>query len=375
MSGSDSVTELMEQANEEWGRRGKSPSIEIRREERDDDSSKRRNRRNRRTSGASGSEEDSPKQKKRKEETTSKAARRKRKTSRSDSEGSGKGKKRAHKRDKDDGSEAEAGSRRKRAKKKVSDSSGPDSSDSDSDECFDNFTKLAGIWKFETRPRFMQKRKVVNGMEWKEIMDTKREYREECRQNGMGESAFAADANIRSTKFAAAKDNRADKLHPASFLRMPIVDPVEYWRRIPLKREPIYRNIPLKHCNGNVVVNELAIVRMHDRTATVTLKMFLDTNFAKRPGKDASTLDSDWEGPTKLRAVQSAIYSWQAVLRALWPMDATPEAVGQLLVKMDWGGSQRQDTARAALVEQFFNRAMIESAQLAVGRKPPADYR
>ncbi len=144
---------------------------------------------------------------------------------------------------------------------------------------------------------------------------------------------------------------------------------------VPLRREPIFRDVPLRHCNGNVVVNELAVVRMHDRSTPVTLKMLVDSNFAKRPGKEAATIDSEWEAPTKLRAAQAAFFSYQAVLRALWPMDSTPETIGQILVKADWGGAQRSDTARAALVEMFFNRIMIENASRAVKKGAPADYR
>ena len=114
---------------------------------------------------------------------------------------------------------------------------------------------------------------------------------------------------------------------------------------------------------------------MHDRSTPVTLKMFVDANFAKRPAREAATLDSEWEAPTKLRAAQAALYSYQAVLRALWPMDTTPETIGHILVKADWGGPQRTDAARAALVELLFNRVMIENASLAVRRGAPADYR
>lgn len=135
----------------------------------------------------------------------------------------------------------------------------------------------------------------------------------------------------------------------------------------------MFRDIPLRHCNGNVVVNELAVVRLHDRSTPVTLKMFVDSNYAKRPGREA--LDSEWEAPTKLRAAQAALFSFQAVLRALWPLDTTPETIGHILVKADWGGAQRSDAARAALVEQLFNRVMVENANLAVRRLAPADYR
>ena len=103
--------------------------------------------------------------------------------------------------------------------------------------------------------------------------------------------------------------------------------------------------------------------------------MFVDSNFAKRPGREAVALDSEWEAPTKLRAAQAALYSYQAVLRALWPMDTTPETIGHILVKADWGGASRSDAARAALVEQLFNRVMVENASLAVKRGAPADYR
>lgn len=371
MSGEDSISELMEQANEELDRLTRSPRREGSSNRKENSDKRKKNKASRKSTVSSGSEDDAERGRRKKRERS----RRKDSDTDSDADGSGRARKKKQRKEKASDSGTEKASRKKKNKRKAQSSSSSNSSDTDSDECFDNFTKLAGIWKYEARPRFMQKRSVVNAMEWKEIMDTKREYREECRQNGMGESAFAADAGIRTTKFPAAKDNRKDKLHPASLLRMPITDPAEYWRKIPVKREPVYRNIPLRHCNGNVVINELAIVRMHDRSATLTLRMFMDANFAKRPGKETGAMDLDWEAPTKLRAAQSAIYSYQAVLRALWPMDTTPEAIGQLLVKMDWGGSHRQDAARATLVEQFFNRAMMENAQLAVNRSAPADYR
>lgn len=86
-------------------------------------------------------------------------------------------------------------------------------------------------------------------------------------------------------------------------------------------------------------------------------------------------MDTDWDVPAKLRAVQTALYNHTALCRSLWPMDYTPEAIGHILVKMDWGGSSRTDAARAGLVEQFFNHVMIENAARAVKKKPPAQFR
>ena len=283
-------------------------------------------------------------------------------------------KKRKQKKQADSGTE-DTRKKKKASKRKRKESSDSVSDSSSSGEDIDNYDRLATIWKYEARPRFMQKRKIVNRMEWKEIMDTRREYREECRASGIGEATFMADATIPTKKYAACKDNRADKLHPASMLRLPILEPAEYWRGLPRRREPLYRDLPLNHCNGNIVINELAIVRLHDRGSPVTLRMFMDTNFAKRPGREVNSTEVEWEAPTKLRAAQSALFSYQAALRHLWPMDATPETICQTLVKADWGGSQRTDLARATMVELLFNRIMVENAARAAKGKPPADYR
>jgi len=242
---------------------------------------------------------------------------------------------------------------RKKGKKKRMMSS---SSSSSSGERVDKFTRLASIWRLETRPDWMKKKSIVNSMPWREIMDVRREHREECRLSGMGEAMFAADAGLPRLKFKKGHDNRADELHPASLLRLPVVEPKQYWKKLPTRRDPVYRNIPLQHCSGNVVINELAIVRMHDRTTPVTMKMLLDTNFAKRPTKESGNIDGDWEAPVKLRAVQTALASYTAVLRALWPQDYTPETLTQVLVKGDWGGQQKTDAAKATMAEQLFNR-------------------
>ncbi len=206
-------------------------------------------------------------------------------------------------------------------------------------------------------------------------MDVRREHKAQCKESGMGDAMFAADVQLPSKKFAEQKDNRSDRIHAASLLRLPVVEPDDFWRKVPTRREPVFRGIPLEHCIGNLVVNEIAIARLHDRCTPVTLKMFVDANFAKRPGKETEAVDGDWEAPVKLKAAQSAFFSYCAVLRALWPMDYTPEALGQLLVRTDWGGVHRTDAARAGLVELLFNRVMLENARRAVKKKSPVGFK
>ena len=314
-------------------------------------------------------EEDTEKGKRRKKR---KAEKRKDRDS-DDSSSSEKGKRRTRK----DGDSSEDDSRKKKKKKQKKRKRSTDSSESSSEEerHFDKFDRLASLWRIDSRPQWMKERSIVNKMKWGEIMEVRKEHKEVCRESGLGEAGlFTADVKLPTVKYAEGKDNRASRLHPASFLRMPIVDPEDYWKKMPVRREPVFRNVPISHCNGNTVVNEIAIARMHDRTQPVTLKMLIDTNFAKRPTKEASSIDVDWEAPVKLRVAQSAFFSYASVLRTLWPMDYTPEALGQVLVKMDWGGAHRTDAARANLVELIFNRVMIENAQRAVKGKQPAEH-
>jgi len=280
----------------------------------------------------------------------------------------------------------EDGKRKKKSKKRKERSDSEDGakkkskrknrySDSESEDEYDNFEKLAPLWRLEARPDWLQCRKTVNKTKWSTLMEYRREYRAEAKEIGLADSMFAADAQIKEKVFGKAADNRADKLHQAaSMLRLPVIDPEDYWARVPLKRDQIFRNVPLTHCNGSTVINELALVRLHDRTTPVTLKLFVDSNFAKRPAKEAA-IDSDWDAPVKLKMAQSAFFSYTAALRAIWPMDYTPEALGQLFVKMEWGGTGRSDAGRAGLIQTVFDRVMIENAQRAVKKKAPAEYR
>jgi len=54
---------------------------------------------------------------------------------------------------------------------------------------------------------------------------------------------------------------------------------------------------------------------MNDLATPVTMKMLLDANFAKRPTKEAASIDGDWEAPINLSAVQTALASYTVVMR------------------------------------------------------------
>jgi hypothetical protein len=159
------------------------------------------------------------------------------------------------------------------------------------EEEIDNWTKLAPLWPVEQRPKLLQCRATVNSHSMKELMKMEKMYRNQEKKMGKADRLFAKDPALPVVKVKSGKDDRRKELHESTFFRMPTVDPEDYWGQMPTSREPIYRHIPLKHCGAENAVNELVVVRMHDRGTPVSLKMFHGKNYVKRPNAEAMSLD------------------------------------------------------------------------------------
>jgi hypothetical protein len=163
------------------------------------------------------------------------------------------------------------------------------------------------LWPVEQRPKVLQCRATVNSHSMKELMKMEKMYRSQDKKMGKADRLFAKDAVLPVVKVQGGKDDRRSKLHKSTFFRMPTVDPEEYWGQMPTSREPIYRHIPLKHCGAENAVNEVVVVRMHDRGTPVSLKMFHGKNYVKRANAEAMSLDGGWEAPLKMRFIQEAL--------------------------------------------------------------------
>ena len=264
--------------------------------------------------------------------------------------------------------------RGKNKKKRRSPSSSDDNS-SASDVEQDNWTMLADVWPVDQRPDYLRVRKNVNKRDFGQLLQFEKLFRERRKLEGKTDALFGDDGAPPTKKYKEGKDNRMTKFHDASFLRLPLAEPAAYWGSVPKRRDHVYRAIPLQHCGAENQVNEVAIIRMHDRRTPVTLKMFHGRNYSRRPLQSAEAVDGDWETPPKLRALQEAILNFTAVSQSLWPMDFTPVIVSRVLVMNNWGAAAGPDTARAALVAKFFDWLMVDNAANAAKGKPPADYR
>ena len=165
----------------------------------------------------------------------------------------------------DESSEQEKSPHRQAGKKRKKGREAARSRSSSSDEELDNWDMLRDMWPLEQRPEAFRKKSVVRSMRFSHLLECRKQYREQARMEGKGDAMFEADSKLPVKKFDAAKDDRMDAIHEASMLRLPVSEPDAWWRRVPVRREPVFRNIPLKHSGCESIVNELVVVRMHNR--------------------------------------------------------------------------------------------------------------
>ena len=130
-------------------------------------------------------------------------------------------------------------------------------------------------------------------------MKYKKHYEALIKKEGKGDGEFGKDCQIPSSSFEAGEDNCASILHPARFQRAPVVEMKKFWHLIPVKRSHTYRRLALDHCGAAGKVSECVIVRAHDRSLPLRIKMFFSNNRAQKNLGISDTKDAaqDWEAP------------------------------------------------------------------------------
>jgi len=83
------------------------------------------------------------------------------------------------------------------------------------------------------------------------------------------------------------------------FQRAPVVDRKRYWHLLPVKRSHTFRRLALGHAGAEGKVSECVIVRAHDRSLPLKIKMFYSSNRAQKTLGVSETKDAaqDWENP------------------------------------------------------------------------------
>ena len=155
------------------------------------------------------------------------------------------------------------------------------------------------IWPLEDRPEEMQDPLVVGSLSFDQVMKYKKHYEALIKKEGKGEGVFGKDSQIPTCRFDAGEDDCASTLHPARFQRAPVVELKKFWHLIPVKRAHTYRRLALDHCGAASKVSECVVVRAHDRSLPLRIKMFFSNNRAQKTLGISDTKDAaqDWDTP------------------------------------------------------------------------------
>ena len=72
-----------------------------------------------------------------------------------------------------------------------------------------------------------------------------------------------------------------------------------YWHLLPIKRSHTYRRLALEHSGAEGKVSECVIVRAHDRSLPLKIKMFFSSNRVQKTLGASETKDAaqDWDSP------------------------------------------------------------------------------
>ena len=233
--------------------------------------------------------------------------------------------------------------------------------------------KLKDIWCMESRPSHMRHRSGIQGMSLSEIMKYKEHYELESQKRGVGAAIFGRDQRVKPRRYKSQRDDGVARLHPARWERLPMAEPKKYWRRVPKKRDEIFRHLHLAHYGADGLINEATLVKLHDRQVPVELSMLHGANFtrAKSQGQDSSA----WAEPTEVRQLQEAVLNYATVMHILWPFDFGPLVIMRVLIECRWGEAAGSDEkARIMIVSRFFNEIVKENSGRAVRGEPPADF-
>jgi hypothetical protein len=78
-----------------------------------------------------------------------------------------------------------------------------------------------------------------------------------------------------------------------------VAERAKYYDLVPVKRQPTYRRLALEHSGASGKVNECVIVRAHDRSLPLKLKMFSSSNRAQKGfgGAESKEAAQDWDNP------------------------------------------------------------------------------
>jgi len=162
------------------------------------------------------------------------------------------------------------------------------------------------------------------------------------------------------------------------FQRAPILERKKWWERVPVKHGHTYRRLPLEHCGAANKVGDIVIIRCHDRSYPLKLKMFLPANRTKKSFNSSENKDesADWEAAKGAADIREALLNMADITAELWPYDDTPRILQRILHNYNFGAAWRcAEQEKTKLLVEFCDGVLRENACRAVEKEPPLSFR
>jgi len=147
---------------------------------------------------------------------------------------------------------------------------------------------------------------------------------------------------------------------------------------VPVKHGHTYRRLPLEHSGAANKVGDIVIIRCHDRSYPLKLKMFLPANRTKKAFTSGENKEesADWEAAKGVADIREALLNLADITAELWPYDDTPRILQRILHNYNFGAAWRcTEQEKTKLLVEFCDGVLRENACRAVEKEPPLSFR
>jgi len=161
-------------------------------------------------------------------------------------------------------------------------------------------------------------------------------------------------------------------------LRAPILERKKWWDQVPVKHLHTYRRLPLEHGGAANKVSDVVIVRCHDRSFPLKLKMFLPANRAQKSFNASENKEetAGWESAKAVQDVREALLNMADIMAELWPYDNSARVLQRVLHNYNYGAALGGNEAdKVKMLVEFCDTVLRENACRAVEQETPLSYR
>jgi len=160
--------------------------------------------------------------------------------------------------------------------------------------------------------------------------------------------------------------------------RAPILERKKWWDQVPVKHSHTYRRLPLEHGGAANKVSDVVIIRCHDRSFPVKIKMFLPANKMQKAfsSSDSKEETASWEGAKAVVDIREALLNLADVMAELWPYDNSARILQRVLHNANYGANLRcSEQEKVRYMVEFCDGVLRENACRAVEQEVPLSFR